>query len=104
MANSKENLLWEASSHGRVSEVQPLLESNPGVNVNWTVTDHKQTALHIASINNHVNVVKLLLAHPTIRVNAKTENGCTPFLLACYSGHVSLVCDAAGPSGWDHGL
>ena len=36
--------------------------------------------------------MKVLLAHPHINVNCKTNDGSTPFLLGCEYGHVSDVC------------
>ena len=42
-----------------VSEVSSLLRDHPDTNVNWT-DDDKWIALHVASMNGHVEVVKLL--------------------------------------------
>ena len=39
----------------------------------------------------HLEVVKLLLTHPDINVNLKTEDGLTPFSLGCLNGHVSVI-------------
>jgi len=44
-----------------------------------------------ASSNGHVEVVKLLLAHPDINVNVRNEGGQTPISLGCERGHVSVV-------------
>jgi len=56
--------LKEAAKGGRVEEVLSLLRDNPGLNVNWADSD-QGTALHWASWNGQVEVVKVLLAHPT---------------------------------------
>jgi len=88
-----ERKLNEAAENGRVAEVLSVLRDNPGLNVNWTNNDNIQwTALHHASISGHVEVVKVLLAHPGITVNCKDIVGQTPFSLGCEGGNVSVVC------------
>ena len=47
--------------------------------------------LHTASSNGHVEVVKLLLAHPNINVNVENWKGQTPFSKGCWNGQVSVV-------------
>jgi len=44
-----------------------------------------------SSINGHVEVVKLLLAHPNINVNLKDKSGRTPFSYGCECDNVSVV-------------
>ena len=74
-----------------VSEVSSLLRNHPEVNVNWADDEFCQAPLHAASINGHVEVVKLLLAHPDINVNVRSNAGQTPFSKGCSLGHVSVV-------------
>ena len=63
MSGPVEIQFYVAAQYGRVSEVSSLLRDHPEINVNWQ--DNTQwTPLHIASLNGHVEVVKLLLAHP----------------------------------------
>jgi len=70
-----------------------LLRDNPGLNINWEdKRNFQQTALHCASMFGHVEVVKVLLAHPSIDVNCKANNGATPFSYGCFNGEVSVVC------------
>ena len=83
--------LYSAAQGGRVPEVMVLLRDHPGLNVNWANNQSQDTSLHRASCDGHAEVVKLLLAHPAISVNPKTNNGQTPFSLACLNGHVSVV-------------
>ena len=47
---TKEQELYDAAKEGRVAEVQDLLKDNPGLNVNWSSTNDRSTALHMASI------------------------------------------------------
>ena len=55
--------LLDAAHYGRVSEVSSLLKDHTEINVNWANPDNYQsTALHAASENGRVEVVKLLLA------------------------------------------
>ena len=58
--------LYSAAEDGRVFEVSSLLRDHPEINVNWAYY-YQETALHIASLNGHAEVVKLLLAHPNIQ-------------------------------------
>ena len=82
---------YVAAEAGRVAEVSCVLRDHPEINVNWTNTDTLWTPLHIASLNGHVEVVKLLLDHPAIDVNMKNNQGPTPFSNGCYRGYVSIV-------------
>ena len=85
--------LVEATKTGRTEDVESLLRDNPGLNVNWAdKADFSQlTALHVASLNGHGEVVKLLLAHPNIIVNVKDTFERTPFALGCANGRVPAV-------------
>ena len=84
--------LYDATAGGRVSEVSSLLRNHPEIDVNWTNPDNYQwTPLHAASRYGHVEVVKLLLAHPDINVNLKSRGGQTPLSLGCKYGQVSVV-------------
>jgi len=87
---------FEAVDRGLASEVSSLLRDHPEINVNCTTSERRPpseqwTALHAASEFGHVEVVKLLLAHPNINANLKDGFGRTPFSLGCRSGQVSVV-------------
>jgi len=91
MANSAEQKFLKAARGGRVSKVSSLLRSYPGIDVNCADPGFGLAALHIASFNGHVEVVKLLLAHPDINVNFKDYDGFTPFAAGCVDGELSVV-------------
>ena len=82
--------LYHAVLRNLVEKVRDLLKDKPGLDVNGKDHDHR-TALHNASSYSHHEIVRLLLAHPTINVNLQTSDGYTPFSLCCYSGSVSMV-------------
>ena len=87
---------FEAVDGGLASEVSSLLRDHPEINVNCTTSERRPpseqwTALHAASEFGHVEVVKLLLAHPNISVNLKTNNGLTSLSVGCSFGRVSTV-------------
>jgi len=87
-----ERKLNDLARYGRLGDVLSLLRDNPGLNVNWgDVKDSPWTALHYASSKGHVEVVKLLLAHPDINVNCQTRGGATPFSVGCGIGRVCVV-------------
>jgi len=91
MTDPVEQKLCRASEDGCVEEVLSLLSDNPGLDVNWAEPETYWTSLHLASFYGHVEVVKLLLAHPHINVNVLTSFKCSPFLLCCDNGHTSVV-------------
>ena len=86
-----EQQLYNAAADGRASEVSSLLRDHIGINVNWIHNTLQMAPLHAASFYNQAEVVKVLVAHPTINVNIKSDIGHTPFSLGCRRGHVSVV-------------
>jgi len=80
----------KAARSGRVLEVEEILRSDPGLNVNWRDIDGL-TALHLACASGHDSIVSILLAHPRIDVNATDDNYYTPFLCVCRSGTISCL-------------
>jgi len=91
---SVEQMFWDAARRNYDSEVSSLLEDYPELNVNW-VNNNQWSALHSASFNSHVEVVELLLAHPSIDVNVKNEDGDTPFLYCCLMGGCSIAAEGS---------
>uniref|UniRef100_A0A914C0C9 Ankyrin repeat and sterile alpha motif domain-containing protein 1B n=1 Tax=Acrobeloides nanus TaxID=290746 RepID=A0A914C0C9_9BILA len=49
------------------------------------------TALHLASLNGHLEVVKTLLEHDPQLIGAKDRRGCLPIHLAAWNGHHLVV-------------
>lgn len=68
-----------------------MKKENKEINVNWKNSVYGSTAIHYACQLGHDKIFALLLAHPDIDVNQKTNHGFTPFLLACYDGNTSCV-------------
>lgn len=80
-----------AALENRVELVAKLLRDHPNLNVNYKPEGSKVTALHAASEEGHVEIVKLLLAHPDIDVNKLGFNRYTALSLAVQSGHENVV-------------
>ena len=87
----EDTFIW-AGDKGKVENVKDILRKNPSLNVNWkNEGDHARTALVAACWNGHDSVVSILLAHPDIDPNLKSEFGYTPFRSACFRGYTSCV-------------
>ncbi len=71
-----------------MDEVERLLAR--GAPVNWR-NSVGWTALHIACICNHPDVVKILTQHDGIDVNVQDTSNYTPLHLACWYGHLKCV-------------
>jgi len=67
-----------------------LVGSPRSLHINWG-DESRWTALHLAALYNHLEIVKLLLAHPAIDVNLQDSSQATPFLQSCLNGHLSIV-------------
>ena len=86
---SEEQKLYDAANAGLASEVSSLLSDHPEINVNWTGST-QTTALHRASLNDHAEVVKLLLAHQTSMSTRRTNTGLRPFHTAAHMAQCPL--------------
>ena len=73
--------LYKASYGGRVDEVERLLARRAPVD--WR-DSLGYTALHMACIKNHPDVVKILTQQDGIDVNVQTTRKDTPLHLACH--------------------
>lgn len=84
--------MYEAADAGDVTEVSRILQENPKVNVNWkNGSEFAFTPLHAACSRGHGDVVSVLLAHPDINLNLKSDHGWTPFLMAFSGSKQSCV-------------
>ena len=71
---SMEQQLIIAARHGNLQDVQDLLTN--GANVN-TKSEHGHTALMLASVGGHVDIVVELLQHTEVDVNLQDSDGDT---------------------------
>ena len=75
------NELCEACITGDIDDVDEILNTME-ININLVHTDVDDTALILGVRNRHLNVVKRLLKHPDVNVNAPGSYGFTP-LITC---------------------
>jgi len=84
-----------AVNKGDAKELAELIKQDLRFRVNRWVDAMRRTLLHDACCESERSaVIPLLLAHPGINVNAKTEQGKTPFFLACLNGATSCVLNS----------
>ena len=90
-----EEQLYQAVKDHDEEEVRRILRKHPEVDVNWCDVRNQtalyQTALHLACYSGEAGITSMLLACPDIMVNVKSLGRNTPFLLACYEGHLACV-------------
>ena len=81
----------KACDENNYSLVRELLSS--GADVNWRTGDDRDgwSGLHIAAYHNYGELVELLLAHPGVDVNLRTNDKRTPLMLACIKGRENIV-------------
>ena len=84
--------LFSAAKHGKVEEVKKIVGKNPNLDVNSRNEEEAgYTALHFACEQGHDAIVSILLAQPGIDVNQRSNNGSTPFFVACWNGKTSCA-------------
>jgi hypothetical protein len=78
-----------------------LLVAQPDIDINWH-TDRGVSALHIAVFvcrhEEHVDILKKLLAHPNIDVNIKDKFGRTPLMIAARANCNTFALMLAHPN------
>ena len=84
-----ETPLMVACAVGRLENAKMLLKYTPDLDL-AAVDTTGSTALHIAALNNQIEVVKFLLGLPNIDVNALNSVEKTPLMLAVEMGHVEM--------------
>ena len=86
-----EESLWCSSANNRLDSYLELLQSHPGLDVNWKLERAgDDSPLHIASFKGHWKMVLALLRHPDADINPRNKFGETP-LLACWNGKKGAV-------------
>ena len=77
--NERNTLLHMVCKNGNVSLLQLLIDKGVDINVK---NNRNQTPLHLATIQNHVDCVKLLCQQPSLMLNERDINGQTGWNLA----------------------
>ena len=84
--------MFAAVEKGDAKELAELIRQDPGFKVNMERDEYGFVLLHQACWNSsRFDVIPVLLAHPDIDVNVKSNHGLTPFDLACVNGFTSCV-------------
>eukprot|EP00026_Physarum_polycephalum_P013312 Phypoly_transcript_13698.p1 GENE.Phypoly_transcript_13698~~Phypoly_transcript_13698.p1 ORF type:complete len:307 (+),score=40.58 Phypoly_transcript_13698:91-1011(+) len=81
--------LQTAVFRSNLGAVERLLQE-PDINLEIIEHNYKQTALHIASSRNFVEILNLLL-ESNANINAIDRDGWTPLHIACYKGNKEVV-------------
>ena len=69
------------------------LPSSAGLLQGWSLTGDKDgyTGLHWAAVNNHSELLELLLAQTGVDVNVTNNEDETPLMMACFAGRENIV-------------
>jgi ankyrin repeat protein len=90
----------DAAAAGDVNSVRLALDR--GTDVNAGFTDLAFTALHNASAEGHIDIVRLLLSQKA-QVDKPDDNGATALIYAAYTGRteiILLLLKAGADSNW----
>ena len=77
--------LFDSAKHGDVTTLIRLLDGGADIN-----QKDNMTALHVASMNDRLNIVKVLIQRGA-DVNCRTGSGSTPLMLASRYGYLDIV-------------
>ena len=80
--------IFKSAENGKLSFIQELVEKY-NANVNAT-NANKEAPLHLAALNNHIDVVKYLCERKA-NVELQDKNGYTPLHSACKKGNLEIV-------------
>ena len=79
------------SRHAKVVELL-VLEMPGDLDINMTHSqDHDRTALMLAAQKGHLEMIEILLKHPSISIDMRDVYGATAILLAVREGHFDIV-------------
>ena len=88
-SHSTNNSLHTAASCGETEEVKRILKAKKcSVNIE---NDKRQTPLHLACLNGHLDIVDVLVNDFNANIGAIDREGNTPLSLAAGGGHVQIV-------------
>ena len=82
--------LLVAAKNGDMEEAVSLLSKDKGESVNQVGKEYKLSALHLASLHGHLNVVQLLLDNGA-KTDVRDAWNCTPLHNAAGKGHLAVV-------------
>eukprot|EP00298_Acanthocystis_sp_HF-20_P001066 c11455_g1_i1.p1 GENE.c11455_g1_i1~~c11455_g1_i1.p1 ORF type:complete len:575 (-),score=157.01 c11455_g1_i1:14-1738(-) len=89
MSQEMDLRLWEAARDGKLDQIVSLIDG--GANVNFHNSQSGNwTSLHFAANNNHLEIVKVLIARGA-DVHARHQYGSTPLVFAANNGHLEVV-------------
>jgi len=80
--------LWTAAQEGKLEVIEEALANGADINDRDM---HGNTALHFASFNGKIEVVKALLEKEGVDINAKKGSGVTALHCASQEGHTEAV-------------
>ena len=88
-----EQFLVYSARCGEIADVQEMIDvTDPPLDLNYRDdTMCMNTALHMASANGHIKVVKLLLSQQTVNPNVQNDTGNTPLHYAALNGKQDVV-------------
>ena len=85
-------MLFNAAESGDIVEFKRVLEDNPGLDINWKNSERNGwTFLHIAALEGHHEIVKIILAHPRVNIYALSGGGMTALCYACEQGSIEVI-------------
>ncbi|XP_057498313.1 ankyrin repeat-containing protein BDA1-like isoform X2 [Actinidia eriantha] len=87
----RERMLYEASLNGNVESLNELLQQDRLTLARVSITCFKETPLHIAAMQGHVDFAKALLSHKPDLVTELDSQGRSPLHLASANGYVEIV-------------
>ncbi|MBM3198844.1 MAG: ankyrin repeat domain-containing protein [Chlamydiae bacterium] len=90
---------FEAAKSGDLKTVQEGLKQ--GLSINATGGSLNRTALMLAALRGHTNIVQYLLSQENIDLNAQDHAGKTAMMLAAALGHTNVVQYLASREGID---